>query len=299
MLRAIETLRLYTLVFTVPATVLWARTLGPATGSLLVATHAMLVLFYSAWSVKHDVERGLAPRLGLVRRRRCVSGEILDGFVPIGALLTGLLAIALFFSNFWIGLGAILALGAAVWHGRQPKRDKYVRVELIASIGLLAGPGLLFHLHAWEPPKALQVFSEDPEGPAELTTSLTGRVVRPEVISNEALAATLLAAAALLIVILLCLLRDRSADIYDGIETAATRFGWAGAAAMAWVWTLGVMLLATIGVGAGWWHWSTALLAAWGGAGTLTALAVRREDVAVWVWLMAGGAMAVVATTTV
>ncbi len=299
MLRAIETIRLYTLVFTVPATVLWARTLGPATGSLLVATHAMLVLFYSAWSVKHDVERGLAPRLGLVRRRRVVSHEILEVFVPIGAALTALLSVALFVSNFWIGLGAISALAAAVWHGRLPSRDKYVRIELIAPVGLLAGPGLLFHLHAWEPPKALQVFSENPGGPAEAATSLTGRVVRPEVISNEALAATLFAAAAMLIVILICLLRDRSADIFDGIETTATRFGRLGAGALVWAWTLGVMLLATIGVGAGWWHWSAALLAAWGGAAAMTALAVRRDDVAVWVWFVAGGAMSLIATTTV
>ncbi len=299
MLRAIETIRLYSLIFTVPATVLWARTLGPATGALLVATHAMLVLFYSAWSVKHDVDDGLAPRLGLVRRRRAVSSEMLEAFVPVSLGLVVLLAIALFISNFWIGLGAILAAGAAVWHGCQKRRDKYVRIELIAPIGLLAGPGLLFHLHAWEPPKALQVFSEHPEGPAELATSLTGTVVRPVVISSEALAATLLAAAAFLIVILLCLSRDRSADIFDGIETTATRFGRIGAGTLLWAWTLGVMLLSAIGVGADWWHWSAAILAAWGGAATLTLFTVRRDDVAVWVWLIAGGAMSVIATTTV
>ncbi len=295
MLRAIETLRVYALALTIPATLLWARTLGPATASLLVAVHAAIVLFYGAWSVRRDLSDGVEPRLGVVRRRSAVSPIVADSAVTIGFVMCALLGLALLVSNFWIGVGALLAFAAAVWHGAQPRRDRLVRVELIAPAGLLIGPGLLFRLHAWEPAALVAAMEPTPGGPAELAP-LVAPVVRPEVISAGALAATMFAGAVLLVYLLLCLVRDRQADLRDGFETTATRFPRGVAVALGWAWTLGVTLLAVVGVGAGWWGWPTGAIAAWASAAVVAALATGRDGSAVAIWAVGGSAASLAAT---
>lgn len=295
MLRAIETLRVYALALTVPATLLWARTLGPATASLLVAAHAVIVLFYGAWSVRHDLADGVEPRLGVVRRRSAVSPIVADTGVTIGFGICALLALALVVSNFWIGIGAVLAFAAAVWHGSQPRRDRLVRVELIAPVGLLVGPGLLFRMHSWEPAALVAAMEPTPGGPAELAP-LVAPVVRPEVISAGALAATLLAGAVLLVYLLLCLLRDREADRRDGFVTTATKFPRGAAVALVWAWTLGVTLLAVIGVGAGWWAWPAGAIAAWASAAVVAAITAGSDGLAVGLWAAGGSAASLIAT---
>ncbi|RMH29277.1 MAG: hypothetical protein D6693_02215 [Planctomycetota bacterium] len=298
MWRAIDTLRLYALVLTAPATVLWARALGPATGALLITTHAAIVVFASAWSARCDEAEGLAPRLrwaGPLGRAHAGAVEI---GVPVGFAMALILTCSLIVANVWVGIGAALALVGAAWLGGLPRRDRLARVELVGPVGLLAGPGLLFRLHAWEPPAGVAALDEAAPAPAEMAT-LAGRVVRPEVIPGPALAATLLAAAVLLVAILLCLIRDRSADELDGLRTTVTRIGRAGGVALAWAWMLAVALWCVIGVGAGWWAWPAAAAGSWTVAAAGACLTAHRDDLAVGVWWVGATVAAVWAMATV
>jgi len=299
MLAVIESLRLYVLFFSVPFTLMWARALSPTTGALLVATHACLILFWAVHAARSERMAGLRPRLGLTDTRSAVNDDALSVAFPLLAAFLAALSLALLISNFWIGVGAALAGLYAAWHGRLNLRDKYVRAELIGPVGLLIGPGLLFYMHAWEPPEAFEIFSEDPTRPAEVREALTAQVVRPDVISTEALAATLLGGAALAAAILLCQIRDVQRDRLRGVETTVAKIGRGGAVFLMWLWMLGLAGLGAMGAGWGWWHWSAALLAGWTAAATLALLADHRDAVATGVGYMGGALTGTVAALTV
>jgi len=301
MLRILETTRLYLLILTVPATLLWARGLEPlgvVTGPLLVLTHASVTALWMASLVRGDMERGRGPHLGLSTSQSMLDGEVMSLWFPVVGLLALILSLTLLVANFWIGLGAILAGLLALRQGSLGRRDRLALVELITPVILLAGPGLLFAAHDWPAPRLLRIFGSERDTPlpAEAGEMLAGQVVRPELMTGGALQATLLIAAAMATFFLLTLLRDRCRDAMASAVTTATRRSAVGVAALAWLWLVGVATLGVIGAGLGWWHWSAAAALAWAAIGACALVTIGVFDHAANVWFV-GSAIASVAAS--
>jgi len=272
--RIIETFRAYALLLTAPLTLAWAGSLGVAVGPLVVMLHACGLLLVMGVLVRSEHGRGAAPRLGIVRDRESVSEDALEAGLPALWLLTAGQVVGLLIARPWMGLASALWIGGAVWWARSNRRSKYALTEVIAPVVLLIGPAMLLRAPAW-------------------------RGEESGVISGEALAGAFLAGVALGLVILLALARDRVADLAAGLETTATRLGRTGSAALVWGWALTMMTLASMGAGAGWWHWSAAALAAWAGVCAIGLVSLNLAGVAVIATTLLAGAACVVVGATV
>ncbi len=262
MIRALETLRWYLLVFTLPLALVWSRSLPPTEGAIVVVLQSCLVLLWVANSSRSELIAGFEPRLSALRGREFIDRELLDIATPVLLLLTALLTLVLLIAHPWMGLFALAVALVALRQSRLDPRRKFRSVELLIPLLLIIGPAMLLRMPAWF------------VGDAEAAESLV-------VISTPVLAASWLNGALLATLIMLALIRDRASDASQGVETSATRLGRAASCVVAWAWMGGIIALAAMGAGWGWWHWLIPMLAGWTALAASASIASRCDDYAV------------------
>ncbi len=252
-IRTLEATRSFYLLFTLPATIVWARGFGQhnaAAGALLAGAHAAIVVLWMSSGVRADLRAGRMPRLGLSQARDATLGEAADITWFISLLLTAALCAAMLFASFWMGVGVCALAVAGMWHSGQRLSYRLTLVELILPAAWIAGPAILLSLNDAD----------------------------PQLLSRAGLAACLMIAASLVAVVTLLLVRDMRMDGGEGAATIATRLGRGGAIAVVWLWSLAILTLAIAGASSGWWHWSAAAMAGWTIAGVLALSTAGRDD---------------------
>jgi 1,4-dihydroxy-2-naphthoate octaprenyltransferase len=257
----VSSIRWGALLFSVPYTTLWARALiddgREAQAILLLVAHASALLWGMAFSDKVDVARGLSPRAGALERRSLLSADPLAPAVAILGFAALIPALVLVVIDWRVGAAVlVMAVGLALYATARRAR-KLVLAEVLLPLIILIAPALVIG----EGPR--WTFVTDPSAPPPPE----GAIV-PQLFSPALLAATALGAVILGLVILLSFLRDRPRDLADRLRTTAVRAGLNATAALAALWLVVIVTLASMGAGWGWWHWSVPALAgvvgAWG-----------------------------------
>jgi len=266
MLRTIETLRLYALLFSVPLGLVWAMALPIWHGVPLVAGFALLSLYYATLAADRDVRAGRNPRLGLSVDREELDRDTLEAAPLVFGLGTLVMGVALLVAAPLYGLILLALLGAAAWRAGLPARDKHFLIEYAAPGALVIIPATLLRAGGS--------------------------------LSEAAYAGAWLTALTLALAIMLCLVRDRAADDAAGARTTAARLGPIGSTALATVWTVALPTLSMLGTAWGWWGWSPTVLFVWAAFGALPCLWVGRPGWAAGLVTLVGGlACALVAAT--
>lgn len=288
MLRTLASLRLPSLVFSVPYTLLWARSMPgedrAVSGALLVVAHAALLLVTLLVADRRRAEAGRDRHLPLVRSLDRADPALLDGAVGLLTLVLAFLALLLVVLD-WPAAAALAGFSlVGLWHAGRPLRTQRVGIELLAPLFVLVAPMLLVAAAGWTRTVACDLETNTPPEREAMSAAVAG--------------ATLLGGAALTLLLLLMLRRDAPVDSALDERTTATARPPVVVGALVWLWMAGVALLAAMGAGWGWWHWSVAAAAGVGGAAVASASASHAHDRAVGVWFIAHALMAAAVCVT-
>jgi hypothetical protein len=267
MIRTVETLRLYALLYSVPLALVWALRLPPWTGAPLAAGLALLSLYYLTLSARTDVRAGRTPRLGLAVDREELDRETLEAAPAVFAVGAIVMGLVLLVAEPLQGALMLALVAAAAWRARLPVRDRHFLIEYAAPGAVLIAPATLLR---------------------------AGDQIAPHVY-----AATWLTAATLGLAILLCLVRDRGEDRALAARTTATRLTRDGARALATVWIVAIPTLAMYGSVGDWWAWLATLIFVWMAFGALACLWASRPGWAASIVTLAGGLACTIVALTV
>lgn len=300
-IRLVRAIRPGALFFSVPYTLLWARSLPDMralTGWLIVALHAAGLLLTLALLSVSSARRAGPPALGVDRDPLGADADSLRLIAGVLALACAGLLIALTPAAFRVSLAGAVLLALALWQPLRAPRRRWLGFEAGAPFVALVAPALLLGQRGWTAASA-----RAPVGATPPTTGLEGVPLAHAgaPMPASALGATLLGAVAMGLFILLCFSRDSAADRRAGVETTATRLGPGLTRAMLSLWLVGAVTLACIGSAGGWWGWGVPLLSALGAMAVSAALA--RDDLEAgarrWWWAHAAIALALCVTTRV
>jgi len=261
-MRVVESLRLYMLIWSLPYSLKWADALGDA-ALPAIAAHALLILFSLANFDAAVLEEGQHPRLALVRDRMRFSVPMVGTFRVVCAGTLLVLIVALLVAEPWLGalagatFGLIALLGGGVTGPARAWRLRHA--EAIWPLAALIMPAALVRLHA-----------DDAAGAGGSGSS--------------ALASGVLGGVTLGVYVLLCVIRDEQADRGLGLRTTATSLGRGRSLALLFVWLCAGVMLGAWGTGAGMWSWRVGGVLSVGAMGTLWLVSARIDGYAVGLW---------------
>lgn len=252
---ALLALRWHALLFSLPYTALWARALGEdprpgvgAAGALLIPAHAAAVLLAFALADRRDPQGRVCARLSPFARRWPDAHRPTSTSLVLLAMLAALFSIAAMFLDWRIGLAGLVTLLWAWLFGTSKPARRTPRVELSIPAFSILLPMLLVGASAWSSlARSDRPTPEDAE-PIAVAAGLP--------LPHSVLAATAVGAVALGLITLLTLMRDAPADQADGVDSTPLRAGPGLAAFLVAVWVVGLVVLASMGAGWGWWTWA-------------------------------------------
>lgn len=266
MVRTIETLRLYALLYCVPLPLVWAAGLPLWVGAPLAAGLALVSLHYLTLTGRTDVRAGRNPRLGLAVDREDLDRESLEAAPPVFGAGALAMALVLVFTAPGLGLLLLVLLWASAWRAGLPAGDRQFLIEYAAPGAALIAPATLLRAGG--------------------------------MIDEQVYGATWLAALAAALALLLCLVRDRREDMTLRARTTATRLSREGAWSLATLWLVALPTLSMYGSASAWWGWSPTLVFVWVALGATSCLWARRAGWAASIVTLGGGvACALVALT--
>ncbi len=279
-IRLLESTRLYLLVFTLPPALVWFGFAGNAdagigaAGILLVAAHALLVLFHVTSFDASTLAWGASPRLGMTGDREHWEPGLVDRVRMVYAALTGLIVAVLFFAaifspvSFWwvlLVLGALILVGVLTGGADRPSRRWRMMFAEVLWPGLMLIVPLV----------------------------LAGWLLGDGDVGRRSPAVTGVSSLLLAGYVVLCLLRDEALDFGEGQRTLATVLGRGGAAVVLFLLLCTLLVVTSRGTEFGWWGWPVAAVSGVAGLAAMWGLAARDGEGMVGIWVLGSAVVGV------